>query len=223
MLFRSKRNQLFIVRVKQMEEFYVSLTQRVQQDKMHRHDIRHHFTMLREMNRDGLVEEIDRYLSEYLTTLSPGQATQYTGNYYIDALVYHFVSLAQREGIRTYVQLSLPSEIYIEPYDLCTIFGNCLENALEACQLQKQGYRFIRVQGELIQNKIILIFSNSFNGHILGSDRPLSTKPGSDHGYGIQSVAHAASHYGGQVNIDHSGNEFRISIVLDSSSHNLLQ
>lgn len=204
-----------IVHAKQAEDFYVNLTRSVQQSRTYRHDIRHHFTMIRQMNRDGLSDKIDSYLTQYLDTIPSEPTDHYTGNYYIDALIYHFFRLAQNEGIQTYLQLNLPSVLRVAPYDLCTIFGNCLENALDACRQQRSGRRFIRVQGEMINQKIILIFSNSFNGHILMSEHLLSTKPGSGHGYGVQSVEFSASRYGGQVKIDYAEHVFRISVVLN--------
>lgn len=208
-------NRRFLLRMKQLEDFYVTLSQSTQQLRSHRHDLRHHLTLLRQMNRDGLSEEIEAYLSRYLSAMPPETAHHYTGNYYIDALIYHFFRLAQAEGIHTYAQISIPSVLRVSPYDLCIIFGNCLENALDACRELSGSARFIRVQGEMIEQKIVLIFSNSFNGHIRMSEHLLSTKPGENHGYGVQSVVCSASHYGGQIKIDYDDRVFRISIILN--------
>lgn len=208
-------NRRFQLRMKQLEDFYVTLSQSAQQTRNHRHDLRHHLTLLRQMNRDGLSDEIETYLTNYLSTMPPETAHHYTGNYYIDALIYHFFRLAQAEGIHTYAQVALPAVVRIAPYDLCSIFGNCLENALDACRELHGGYRFIRVQGERIGPKIVLIFSNSFNGHVRMTERLLSTKPGENHGYGVQSVEYCAARYGGQIKIDYADRVFRISIVLN--------
>lgn len=208
-------NRRFQLRMKQLEDFYVTLSQSAQQTRNHRHDLRHHLTLLRQMNRDGLSDEIETYLTHYLSAMPPETAHHYTGNYYIDALIYHFFRLAQAEGIHTYAQVALPAVVRIAPYDLCSIFGNCLENALDACRELHGGYRFIRVQAEMIGSKIILIFSNSFNGHVRMAERLLSTKPGENHGYGVQSVEYCAARYGGQIKIDYADRIFRISVVLN--------
>ncbi len=207
--------QEFLLRMRQTEECYLALTENIRQARVHRHDFRHHMALIRQMNRDGQTQEIESYLSGYLEATTPDTVAHYTNNYYIDALIYHFFREAQREGIHTIAQINLPAELRIAPYDLCGIFGNCLENALEACRNQQDGYRFIRVQGELIQGKIILIFSNSFNGFIRAQEHLLSTKSGSNHGFGVHSVEYAASRYGGQVKIDYTSHLFRISIVLN--------
>jgi hypothetical protein len=52
----------------------------------------------------------------------------------VNALLQHYVSLAKAKNIMVSVNLQVPQKISISDVDLCIIFGNCLENVLEACQ-----------------------------------------------------------------------------------------
>lgn len=52
------------------------------------------------------------------------------------------LSVIERDGIQTEINVMVPAEIPISNIDLCTIFANCLDNALEACRKCPEDSRF---------------------------------------------------------------------------------
>ncbi len=48
--------------------------------------------------------------------------------------------------------------------ELCTVLGNLLDNAVEACSRQKQGVRRIFVAGETRGNMYFLKIENTYDG-----------------------------------------------------------
>ena len=56
--------------------------------------------------------------------------------------------MAQIQGTEFQVRLDLPDQMPLTDVELCTVLGNLLDNAVEACSRQKQGVRRIFIAGE---------------------------------------------------------------------------
>ena len=112
------------------------------------------------------------------------------------------------------VEGRLPQDCGIEMLDICTIFSNALDNALDACAVSRDPFIDIRIaqQGDLIT----LVVTNA-------ADRPaksigsklLSTKPDKQgHGYGMQSMEHIAAQNHGTLLWNYENRQFRLSVLL---------
>ena len=62
------------------------------------------------------------------------QETIYCENRIINVILTLKIQEARKKGIDPVVSISVPKEIQIENMDLCSIFGNLLDNAIEACE-----------------------------------------------------------------------------------------
>lgn len=72
--------------------------------------------------------------------------------------------MAQTQGTEFQVRLDLPDQMPLTDVELCTVLGNLLDNAVEACSRQKQGVHRIFIAGETKGNMYFLKIENTYDG-----------------------------------------------------------
>ena len=101
--------------------------------------------------------------------------------------------------------------------DICSIFGNALDNAIE-CEkkIKDYGKRMIHINAFSEKNFLIIRFENYYEGDIrFDKGLPVTTKNHkAAHGYGLKSLRYTVHKYNGEVNIDTDGNWFSLRILI---------
>lgn len=101
--------------------------------------------------------------------------------------------------------------------DLCTIFGNALDNAIEyELQLKNPETRMIHVKISRKKKFICILVENYYEGSWNGKgDLPETTKKNRNyHGYGLKSMQYSVKKYGGYLNTNVADNWFRVEMLL---------
>lgn len=120
--------------------------------------------------------------------------------------------------------MQIPRASSISEFDLCIIFGNLLDNALEACERMSGEGRFIHVQAGMAKTYFLLEIKNSTDptvscGVSFGAAekrRAGVTHKGStiEHGIGLQNVSDVVNQYNGSMNIEAEDGTFMVAILL---------
>jgi sensor histidine kinase YesM len=97
--------------------------------------------------------------------------------------------------------------------DLCIVFGNCVENAIEACQ-RAGGERFIRIKSIIIGDMLAVTIDNSFDGILNQNNNTYQSRKHNGEGIGISSVKAVARKYGGDAKFESKANVFQASVIL---------
>lgn len=147
-------------------------------------------------------------------------AVSNSGNIVIDSLIGYWYVTAQKKGIDFLVDICVPMMMPFKGADICLIFGNLLENAVEAAQ-KADGKRYIKIKMKYDKNNLLLFVVNNYKGKLIKAkdNRLKSTKTDAgNHGVGLSSVYRAAAKYHGAVVIEDSVPEqFKIRVVLYGS------
>ena len=180
-------------------EHYRNLEHEIETSKRMRHDMRHHFVMM-----DGLIKKYDyegleKYIAGFGAFVSQNERLDYCENRVINTLLSHFASLAMQNDILFEASCHVGEELAISDADLCCILSNLLENAVEACLRMEQGNRFIHI-GVTSEAGLLAIRTKNSTVKRIDLHGSLSSKPGTGHGYGLESVKTAAERYGGSAN-----------------------
>lgn len=100
----------------------------------------------------------------------------------------------------------------MQPLDISTIFGNLLDNAIEACRKIEEDEPYIFVSCKIRGNMISVVIKNSM---VRNSFDLKTTKNDKQfHGYGLGNVKKALANYNGEMSIKAEGNEFLISLII---------
>ena len=109
---------------------------------------------------------------------------------------------------------------FVEPIDICTIFGNALDNAIEACQkIDASDQRIIRISIQESINTLHICISNPVKSKVnIVNNNILTTKEdNTNHGLGLFSIKKVAKKYKGKVAITCDDDVFSLSILLINS------
>ncbi len=178
------------------------------------HDLKHQLQIIRqESNQDKKNE----YIDEIEAGIRKYEAENKTGNAVLDTILTSKSSLCLKHGIQmvSIVDGTLLSHIHV--MDLCTIFGNALDNAIEyEIQIPDREKRMIHITVSEKNKMVAAVVENYCEKEVI-TDKdslPRTTKTDKkNHGYGIKSIKYSAEKYGGYVNISNANNWFRVEML----------
>jgi len=202
------------------DEHYSMLQANIEETKRAKHDLQHHLSVFQTYVDTGETEKLAEYISDYKATLSDDTEFVFCENHAVNAILRHYVSIARDEGIQVDVHIELPENTGISSSDLCIIFGNCIENAIEACRMLSAD-KYINVNSKISEEFLVIKIDNSFNGIVCKDGKTfLSLKHvtiGNDShtpGIGISSVEAIAKKYDGEAVFEAKDNLFKATIML---------
>lgn len=178
------------------------------------HDLKHQITVLQ--SEQDSQRRMD-YLAEIKEEIRAYEAQNKTGNTVLDTILTSKSLHCARHGIELTCVADGAKLGFIDVMDLCSIFGNILDNAIE-CELRIEdaNKRLIHLAVYAKQGFLVIQCENYCDEVLkFQNDLPISTKDNSDyHGFGIKSVRYAAAKYDGTVTIHNQDNWFEIDIVI---------
>lgn len=184
-----------------------------------RHDMKNHLSGILGMVNAGQTREAGEYIQKMLDDGIGNGAGEisHTENIVVDSLVNHKYALAQKDSIRFEARVFIPSVLPFQSGHLAIIFGNLLENALEACRKLPQEQRYIILEATYVKEMLQICIKNSSQGDFKkdSSGQYLTTKEDTSwHGIGLASVEQALAGYNGELFTEYEDGEFRASAVL---------
>ena len=94
------------------------------------HDMKNHLLVLK--NNALKPDEYAGYLSELEEKMSAVDDHIHTGNSYLDILLQEKCSACEEDDIKLDAQINLCGNLLLSPVEICILFGNLLDNAMEA-------------------------------------------------------------------------------------------
>lgn len=200
------------------QESYRKIQSGVEYARKLNHDQRHHFLVVRAFAESGNIEGLKQYMDEYQDVILMKEPIMVCDNYIINAVAQHMCERAGRAGAKIDTRLDIPVDCGVAQSDLVVVIGNLLENAVEACERQKNGEKFIKIKGYWVSEKVLaILLENSFSNEVKEKDGSfLSSKSGSE-GIGISSVKQIAVKYNGVAKFEYDNRKgvFKASVLLN--------
>ena len=164
------------------------------------HDIDNHLLVLSGLLHDGKYTCAKQYIDKLYIRSTLISFPVSTGIISIDALLKEKLNYAKSNGIDIDYDISIPSNINLEDLDLCIIISNILDNAINACILNKGK---ISISAKVQSNFIIIKEVNDTN-----KCDPIVE------GTGIRNIKTIANKYNGAVKILNDNMKFKVSVLL---------
>lgn len=164
-----------------------------------RHDMRQHLRVLSALLEREQYGEMQKYLCRYTREFQERLTYHsYCKNQVADAILHYYEELCRKNGIVFQCQVEAPEKTGIQDTDFCRLFGNLLENAIEAAQLCPKGSsRFVRVQIRTRNNKLLIKEENSCTDPLRRNKTGFFSGKHSGQGIGTASIMEIAARYGG--------------------------
>lgn len=215
-IFNIKKAQTerdIVLRLNQSEhEHFLKLKQDMELVSVKCHDIKHFIAAAGAKGGVDLAE-LSEAVNIYDTTIK-------TGNEVIDTLIAERGLYCNAHGITLTVLADASGLGFINVTDMCALFGNILENAVEAAEKAEEGNRLINLNIRPVAGQIFVCAENTFSGKIkFKGGFPQTSKTGEEgyHGYGLKSIKMTAEKYGGVFSCRAEGGLFRVSILFPAA------
>ena len=155
-----------------------------------RHEYKNHLIALQAHAAKENSTEVLDYIGALNSEAQWNENTLQTGNFVLDAVASSKLSLARSLGIEIDIHAVYPNDSEVDDKDLCSIVGNLLDNAIEACQrMTGNQKKFISFSLLAKGNHMVITISNSYEGVIERQrGRFLTKKNGKFSGMGINYV-----------------------------------
>ena len=164
-----------------------------------RHDYRNHMLVVGALLDSGNLDEARRYLAAMQEPLQNTMQTIKSGNFVADTILNYKAQSAAQNRTALHFTGSVPAE-GIRSDDLCTIFSNLLDNALEACRDGGEEARDIIVEAKTAQGNFLLAITNPTKNEALSDGVRKTTKADRrNHGFGLKNVERAVKRYDGTL------------------------
>lgn len=141
-----------------------------------------------------------------------------TGNQILNVLITEKSLYCEQNGINLSCMIDGEKLGFMETGDLYCLFGNLIDNALEAVKrIEDKEKRIINVVVKAKDGFILVQEENYFSGTLEFEDGlPLTTKSDkADHGFGMRSLRMIVKKYGGELTASVTDDVFHLNIIFD--------
>ena len=126
-------NRLLEKQLNMQLSHYTALTSQYEANRRIRHDILHHVNTIQYLLANGQQQEATEYADQFLSENQRSSQLGQCDNPIVDAFLYGRVQEAKMQGIAIETRIILPVELPVSNTDLVIVFGNLMDNAVEAC------------------------------------------------------------------------------------------
>ena len=195
---------------------YSMLQKQIEETRHARHDLKQHLNVIQGCLERGDMAQLKDYITKYGQKLSALSPKTYCSNYAVDAVIRHYGDMAQEQGIRFDSHIALPPQLWIDEPDICILFGNLLENAVDACMGETGDSPFIRIHARVAGERAISItVDNSCPNPPVMKDGFFLSSKRSGKGTGTVSVRNIAMQYNGIADFKYESGVFYASVFLN--------
>ena len=182
------------------------------------HDLKNHMICMKSYDTK---EEIISYINNLEFQINDFENLRNTGNKTLDIILNDKIHLCKKYNIEFEDSINISKLNFIKENDICAIFANALDNAIEACiNINDEIEKRIEVKATYINGFAVIKFINTkINDIKFTGDRIKTSKEDNKiHGIGLASIKYIVNKYDGEVIVNYSENEFILKIMIPIKS-----
>ncbi len=175
------------------------------------HDLKHQIRTLR--NRNAVIDKDE--LTEIEHAVSIYQSVVETGNEALNLILTEKSLLCEKQHIKVMCIADGARLMFMRPSDIYSLFGNALDNAIEAVSTLEESKRIINLSIKQIDKLLIIHIENYYDlPPVVKNGKLVTTKEDkTEHGYGMFSMKTIVEKYGGILKFDIDDNTFGLNIM----------
>lgn len=180
-----------------------------------RHDMKQYIGTIHALLEDGKYDSAKETAAALCDNIFKTETLINVDNDFLNAVLNTKFAAAKSKEIDTIFAVEKGNFIADE-IDLCTLFGNLLDNAISAAEKCPPESRLIEMKISSSENKMNIVIKNSITRSVLSVNPQLITSKSdsSNHGFGIKSIRQTAEKYNGKVDFYEEGLTFISSVTL---------
>lgn len=175
------------------------------------HDMKNHLLLLQTQAGNG--QDVQDSIQELKNQIQEYENYHHTGNEFLDIIIRDKAKAAKERNIDFSVVISFEAGSFVGPLDISTIFGNALDNAIEASEKLPEDKRMITVRAARVQNMLVIIVENN-TASTSPETKSTTKKDTFAHGFGLLNIKNAVEKYDGQCNTKLENGMFTLKIII---------
>ncbi|WP_042276450.1 sensor histidine kinase [[Clostridium] dakarense] len=215
-IVKSVKNKLENQNLKLEYSYYKELEENQLEIRKLHHDMNNHlsiiYSFLEYDNLDGAKDYFNGLSDKFRVS-----NRVFCKNSIVNAVINSKYNLAIDNQIDCFFNIDIKNILPIEDIDLCSMFANTLDNAIEASQkISDISQRKISVKARCDKGYFSYSITNNYNGNIkFNNGKYISDKDNNKmHGFGLENLDDIVKKYNGTLNITCSDLEFSILIII---------
>lgn len=193
--------QLSIQREEADTEYYKTLQEQLENQRILIHDIKNHLTTIEGLAACCKISEITEYISQLESTLKPTEQSRLCTDPILNILLYRFIEECNAKGVDVHLDLRENCTSFMDAPSITTLYGNLLSNALQAASTSHEKIIELSVIHNSEQALILISVVNSSDTAPIpdnfGGFR--TTKTSGIHGVGLKSIDRVIRKYNGMA------------------------
>ncbi|WP_314067182.1 GHKL domain-containing protein [uncultured Vagococcus sp.] len=146
--------------------------------KMISHDMKNHLQVMSNLIDNNSYKKAENYLAEVVREIGETQKDFYFPNKVLEILINEKIYGCRRKNIQMVVETNKPQLTFLTDFELVTIFGNILDNAIEATQEVEGQNKTIYLKIQKKQNHLIITTVNPCVNELkIIKNKYITTKP----------------------------------------------
>ncbi len=178
-----------------------------------KHDIKNHLIYIRKIIDSNDFCKAEEYIEKITNDMQDTEKYMVTGNRTLDYILSSKIS--ENKNITFICAGECFSVLnYMDELDVAILFGNLLDNAIEA--LENEAEKSIEIRISLFNSICNIHISNPFTKSILENNSKLKTtkKNSAEHGWGLRSVKSVVEKYSGLFDYYEKNNKFTVHVSI---------
>ncbi|MEG1657399.1 MAG: ATP-binding protein, partial [Christensenellaceae bacterium] len=221
-LFKRTRQQLTLqneqnmltLQINAMQTYLGQLKESQKKTAIYRHDLRHHMQYISACLNSDKIQDAQEYITSVCNDITAICVIRFCENDTINLLLSSYSTKAKESNITLDISVDVPAATQVPPTDICVIFANSLENAINATKpLSQEEKRKIDISCNNKNGKLFLQIKNNYTGSVkFNGDIPYSTKK--NHGTGIKSIVSVVEKCQGVYSFTAKDGVFIMNVIL---------
>ncbi len=192
-------------------KYYESMKQQHFEIRRLKHDLSNHLHAISLLP----AGEKEAYIADLLESPALLQRMNYCGDDTVNAVLSVKEQLMRQQNIALSLKLDIPEMLPFDNADICVLFANALDNAIESCLAFPEKQRYIELTARHQKGMLALSIKNPASLSIEAGHLPSTTKPDAEHhGYGLRSMEEIVNHYKGDLKIKALDGVFELFLYL---------
>lgn len=209
-IYDSMQNAYRIQQMESQRDYYKARTVEEERVRSIYHDLKNHLLVMESRQN---TDETRRMAETLRSQIEDYEDYVHTGNDFLDIILKDKSAKAREKQIDFSAVVDFNGIDFIEPLDISTIFGNAIDNAIEASEKLPKERRLVTVRAERVRDMLLIAVENNI---LPGTQAPEGTtkKDRFVHGFGIPNIKKAVEKYGGQCSFQQEERMYRLKILI---------
>lgn len=206
--------ELYRKEMQSQELYYKEMEKRNESIQNLKHDLKNKLAELYSFLEKKEIGQIERRMLQLCEELENVDSCRYCSHPIVDSVFRVKMGTAKVEGIPIECSILIPKKMKLAYGDIGVLYGNLLDNAIEACRKVETEKRFLSIENKYRDGKLLLVIENSKNEKELYQDFHTTKEDKESHGRGIANVRKVVEKYHGTLKLSDGGDRFEAAVML---------